>query len=923
MTRHAISTAVGTFLLAILLTACTDGGTTKPNPPTETDPVETPTTPADPSDPGDPEDPEEPTDPTDPTDPTEPESPLPPNPEDVAPPLTRADVTLKDQTAFLYTGPNPIQTGVAEGTITETRAAVIRGRVLNRDDQPLPGVKITIKGHDAFGQTLSRADGQFDMAVNGGGLLTINYEKAGYLPVQRQVRPQWNDYAFADDIVMIQLDPEVTTVQLGNGQPMQVAQGSPQTDADGTRQANILFPTNTTATMTLPDGSTQALTTLNVRATEYTVGDNGFEVMPGELPPTSAYTYAVELSVDEAMAAGSNRVDFNQPVPLYVDNFLDFPTGEIVPAGYYDYDDAVWKAGDNGRVIEILSIEDGLAILDLEGEGQAATIEELQALGIDEEEQQKLATLYTAGKTLWRTPISHFTPWDCNWPYVPPEDAVSPSVRTPETNNSNQPENSDEENECPGCVISPQRQTLGESLPVAGTSFELVYRSDRTSGYKNDVASIYVSGESVPSSLERIRLDIYIAGRRITKDFSNAPNQRYRFEWDGLDGYGRELRGSHIAYISLHYFYPCVYARADIRVRRQAWGYFSNDFVAIGNRYNCSSMVFTKKYQTMLNSSIVDQPRPHSIGSWSLDVHHLNEGALHLGTGKVQTNSGAGIETVAGKGYSGFPGDGSNKATETNLHRPEGVVVDAAGNFYFADSVYHHIRRVSPDGTIDTVAGSNADEEVFGFSGDGGPAKQALLYRPQGLAIDAAGNLYVADTSNYRVRRISPSGIIDTVAGGRESESGGGFSGDGGPATQAKLLAPSDVAVDSAGYLYIADSSRIRRVSPDGVIDTIVGNGDWGFFGDGGPATQAGLSTAAVAVDDAGYIYIADPTNNRIRRVNPSGKIETVVGNGNLGAAGDGGLAINAELNNPRGIAVDAGGNLYIADAGNYCSCPR
>ena len=147
----------------------------------------------------------------------------------------------------------------------------------------------------------------------------------------------WRAFVFANDVVMIPLDSQATLIDLSSA-AMQIAQGSPTNDADGTRQATVLFPTGTGATMTLPDGSTQSLTALTVRATEYTVGDNGLDAMPGELPPTSGYTYAVELRVDEALAAGATRVDFDQTLALYVDNFLGFPTGETVPVG------VVWTA---------------------------------------------------------------------------------------------------------------------------------------------------------------------------------------------------------------------------------------------------------------------------------------------------------------------------------------------------------------------------------------------------------------------------------------------------------------------------------------------------------------------------------------------------------------------------------------------------
>ena len=179
--------------------------------------------------------------------------------------------------------------------------------------------------------------------------------------------------------------------------------------------------------------------------------------------------------------------------------------------------------------------------------------------------------------------------------------------------------------------------------------------------------------------------------------------------------------------------------------------------------------------------------------------------------------------------------------------------------------------------------------------------------------MDAAGNLFIADSGNHRIRRVDPSRNISTFAGG------GDTLGDGGPAVQARLSGPRGMALDAAGNLYIAGNGRIRKVDSSGTITTIAGSGRWGFSGDGGPAVQAQFRAPDdVAVDEAGNLYIADEQNNRIRRVNPSGTISTFAGTGEQGFAGDGGPAVEAQLAGPRGVAVDIAGNLYIADTGNH-----
>jgi uncharacterized protein (TIGR03437 family) len=276
------------------------------------------------------------------------------------------------------------------------------------------------------------------------------------------------------------------------------------------------------------------------------------------------------------------------------------------------------------------------------------------------------------------------------------------------------------------------------------------------------------------------------------------------------------------------------------------------------------------------------------------------------------------ITTVAGNGNGGLAGEGG-PATSASLTAPVGVAVDAAGNIFIADTGNERIRRVSGSGIITTVAGG-------GFSGDGGPATSAAL-GPTAVAVDSSGNLFIADGGNNRIRKVSASGIITTVAG----TGARGFSGDGGPATSETLslvCCGGAVALDSSGNLFIADggNNRIRKVSASGIITTVAGNGKGGFSGDGGLATSASLSLPiGVAVDANGNIFVADWGNNRIRKVSASGVITTVAGNGALsppylGAgtfSGDGGPATAAGLNRPNGIAADASGELFIADSGN------
>ena len=304
-------------------------------------------------------------------------------------------------------------------------------------------------------------------------------------------------------------------------------------------------------------------------------------------------------------------------------------------------------------------------------------------------------------------------------------------------------------------------------------------------------------------------------------------------------------------------------------------------------------------------------------------------GNLYIADGdnfRVRRVSPSGIiTTVAGNGIRGFSGDGG-PATSALLNRPHGVALDAVGNRYIADDSNRRIRKVSPDGIITTVAGNGTSS--FSIR-DGELATTAQIALPSAVAVDAAGNLYIA-ANNNRIRKVSPDGIITTIAGGNGCEPllEDCFLGDGGPAISASLNSPKGVAVDSAGNLYISDTwnNRIRKVTPDGIINTVAGSGAVGqnngcFSGDDGPAINAlinpGCCGGGIAVDALGSLYIADTNSNRIRKVSPDGIITTVAGNGQSGFSGDGGPATNASLNFPEDVAVDAVGNLYIADKSN------
>ncbi len=272
------------------------------------------------------------------------------------------------------------------------------------------------------------------------------------------------------------------------------------------------------------------------------------------------------------------------------------------------------------------------------------------------------------------------------------------------------------------------------------------------------------------------------------------------------------------------------------------------------------------------------------------------------------------ISTIAGTGMGGYIGDGG-PATAARLGGPGGIDLDTAGNLYFADPPNNRIRRIDmATGIITTIAGTGAGS----YGGDGGLATLANLYNPQDVRVDAMGNIYIGAFYDNRIRKIDASGIINTIAGGGSTVG----LGDGGPATAAHLVAPWGVEIDGTGNVYLAQtagstlSNRIRKIDTAGIITTIAGNGAWAYTGDGIPATAATMGARFLALDTSGQLFISDHPNNRIYKIDLSGILHLVVGNGSSASAGDGGPATAASIWDPSHIAFDPCGNLYISDVG-------
>jgi len=861
---------------------------------------------------------------------------LPPDPVEVA---TQLDPTVPydfhTATQFLYSGDNPIQTDMT-ATIEPYRASVIRGITRDVNGQPLSGVKVSILNKPEYGYTVSREDGVYDLAENGGGVLTLKFEKAGFIPCQRNVGTPWRDFAWCDDVVLVQYDQNVTAIA-SNSSLTQVARGSLSQDVDGSRRATLAFQPGTSASIILQDGTVEQIASLNVRLTEFTVGENGPKAMPAILPPQSGYTYCVELSADEAVSRNARKVEFSQPVSFYLENFLNLPTGVIVPVGFYEKELGRWVASDNGKVITILSISSGYADLDVDGSGLAAGAEALATLGITDQERQTLAGIYPVGHSLWRAQVSHFSTIDLNLPQGPPTDAEGP----------NEKESEEEENRNDDCygekasIIAYTNRTLMEKVPITGTPYSLVYSTEKVSGRTSSTSlKIFLTGDTVPASLKSVKVKIEVAGRVFEQEYSPAANIEVPFNWDGNDCYGRPVSGNMAVKVKKTLVYPGMYyaTRED---KAQAFGTYpwewygstgaSSNYQVLGGR-NGYEFLYSKDEQHYYANTLGNPKADgQKMGGWSVDVHHVydkNSQTIYFGNGDVRS---AELEPLlvpafAGNGSWGYSGDGG-QAGNAMLSEPMGICSGPDGSIFIADSFNCVVRKVAPDGVISTYAGNG----VPGWSGDQGPATSASI-RPYALAMDHDGVLYISEWWNNRIRKVTPDGIIDTIAGMGEisgwegpeidekirvrnktfSPPTNGNIGDGAQAVDAKIT-PREICLDGAGNLYVLDvgCARVRRINTNGIITTIAGGGE-NFPDDGMTATNVYLIyPTAIAVSRNGVVYFTDSMSpsewfGALRYIDQTGKINSIL-------LPDVPNRMNV-FNYVRGLFLTEDGKFYVSD---------
>lgn len=746
----------------------------------------------------------------------------------VVPPSSSEPKTMGESVEFIWKGAGAGQTGVEEDAIDTRQVAIVRGRVRDRDARGFPGVRVSALGHPEFGNTYTRADGMFDFAVQGGATYTISLDVPGYIPVQRNVTATPQDWSWVEDVVLIPYDPAGTVVDFATSTTMQIAQGSLVKDEDGVRTASILIPKGTRSTMTLADGTMLPLGLATVRATEYTVGASGPAAMPAMLPDGTAYTYCVEFSMDEAVAAGAVRVDFSQPVITYVDNFLGFEPGTPVPSGYYDRQAGQWRAEPDGVVISVLDIdEEGLALVDTDGDGYPDDEDTLRSLEVSVDERSRLAELYPKHseafpKELWRVAVRHFSPYDFNWPNPP-------GAPTPDATADCPYQDHRCENEKDGSIIECDTRALGKRVALSGTGMFLDYRSSRTPGRSGEVV-VQVTGPEVPPGVVSIRVEIQHGGEHIDETMAPVPNIRKTYRLKNVNAYGQPLHGSYPVVVGVDYNFDGMYGRPDGTGRSfggVAGEGANSGFMRQGYR--------TRK--TIVKTTQHWDARYLGLGGWTLSsLHRLDVvgNTIQKGDGSTQNLTGIGpqLRHVAGSDVVvELPDNATADAKEIALW-PIDIAFSPQGELYVADGYSGRVLSVNDEGLLAVVAGKNecaswdSIEErqppglCFGARLPGNAAKSACLLIPTSLAFDPMGHLYVGD--GPYVRRVS-GGNVSYFAGTGEPDRTA-VDDDIARFTCTLGMTPQSLAF-VGGALHVSSLGRVYRLNGANVDDAY-----WGEF---------------------------------------------------------------------------------------------
>ncbi|MDH4247732.1 MAG: HYR domain-containing protein, partial [Deltaproteobacteria bacterium] len=801
----------------------------------------------------------------------------------------------------------------------EKRFSIVTGFVQDLAGNPLVEARATINNNSDYGSSVTDATGRYSIPVNGGGLITVTIEKSGYNMVQRKVQTSWNQINMVKPVVLAPLDTKATVITF-DGDPTSrfTHQSSPTNNADGTRTTTLVFTGDTQVSVKdLHTGIVTPLTgPITVRATEMPT----VEALPGELPPTTAFTYASRLSVDGI--GNFSSIQFSKTVVLWVDNFRNIPVGgvpvtsttgirvpSLVPVGHYNPISAAWEPEPNGLVVRLLDTDgDGVVdALDAEDDGVP---NDLNGDGAFSDEVAGTVGIagFVPGASFWRVERTSFSAIDLNWAFKLVAnilDSIPNILHLPGFNSS--------ENCSPGgkaSVIICEAGRLDQDIPIPGTGLLLHYKSSRAPGFSTGI-SVTRSGGTTSTLIQGTETTVSIAGHLFKKSEIPNANEEWQLPWDGTDLLGKPASGE----VSVQ--------SSNVQQYQLECGVFLYD---AAGRISGASF------------SGVGSAVPSLFGVPTGAASGMGGSAGGSGSG-----SGSGYATVSISREGGQCGTGgvTGVASAMILMRPDrreeteqaatardgGSPVAAAWSLDDHHRLIRGIYLLRGDGDeggnlAPNIINSFAGPNTATGSDEGLPVRQAKLFLPRGVAVAPDGSVYLADSGHHRVVHFTPQGTVHTVAGYFNGTSyTGGYNGDNIPATQAALYNPHDLEIGSDGSLYIVDSSnfRIRRITPDGVIHTIAGNGIRGFSGDGGAAVGAQIGdVGGIGVGPDGAVYIADRSNRRVRAVTISGMIYTVAGNGIPGPTVDGAAAADTFLQQPSDVAIDLRGNLFVTDNDSY-----
>jgi len=804
-------------------------------------------------------------------------------------------VSFYDKIKFLL----PDQSGLTT-LLDPASTGMIRGRVLNFDGTPVIGAVVSLPDYPGFGATTTSACGDFYLAANGGMGYAVVVRKPGFIEGQRMVDVPKGQFVWMDDLIMRPLDVKKTVLTIGGSDSgVSVAQSSVMTDADGPRRVSLLVPNSTFVTIKNADGSVaqSGLSSITLSASEFTVGPNGPLAMPARLPPTSKYTYATAFKIDEAN--DDQTVEFSRTIYAYVDNFLKFPVGTLVPSGYFDLHDHLWKGSTDGVVVQIIDIRAGQAVIGLSANNQPASASQLDLLEFTPAELTTLASTFTVGQQFWRVPIPHFTTWDFNWPGTAPFSAPF----LPDSRNRGEPRHDAGRdpvcNQCSHSTINVPTHTLNEVLAVAGTPFKLSYQSDRMPGYRKanelsiPIGSLHsIAADGTDPAVLSVDVQVDVEGSRYKATIDHSPREQetYQFIWNGLDQFGRKVIGGSTAEVTItQHVDSASYLSSLIEftsssAARTASSFTSSVAPSLGSSWGevagsdsgisreAASTTNVLRWNGLIGANTLLDPSRFKMGGWWFSPQHVKDiehNIIYFGDGTLRRGYASNLVMTKLIGdesyYSNYqlPVDYKYPLTVGGLTGSRLAVGpdDSMYLFLRGNSSSPVLAKVTPSGQQSIIAGIGTGESG---TDDVDPKTISIgsCIHDQYIDVSSDGAVYFTECIFVRIdeewtmlRRIDPlTGLIKTVAG-RKPSPGESTSqttlqdGDGGPATSALIRGPvKGINVDKSGNYFIATTSTIRKVSTSGTISTIAGLGTADILGNpysvddsgnDGPALQA------------------------------------------------------------------------------------